>query len=85
MQLGRESKAESLFVSLVASAPGWGSRPPLRLHLWRLLGWMSLGLDEVFCIRKQITSLHVLPLGVIMSGLTDRAGSILETSGCCRE
>lgn len=52
--------------------------PSLRLHLWRLL-------DEIFCIRKQIVSLPLLSLGGIMSGLTDKAGSILETSECCRE
>lgn len=55
--------------------------PSLRLQLWRLVCWMAFGLDEVFCIRKQITSLHVIPLDVIMSGLTNQTRSILDTQG----
>lgn len=48
------------------------STPSLRLRLWRLL-------DEIFSIRKQIVTLPVLSFGGMMSDLTEKAGSILET------
>lgn len=43
---------------------GWGSH---LLSLWSLLCWMAFVLEEVSCIKKkQITTLHVLPWGLVI-------------------